>query len=635
MIFKKIAISILTVALLVSSTPISAFAEENKQQEQTEQVEENNLEEVEIERDLSTYQTMINNLPDVSWINAENLDQLTQKLTEVKTALDTLSDEEYEQLDLTKYDALVVKYEELSGNEPMLLTEEPPMLLTEEPSWNVSNTSTEITVSLYSNIAALSSFSVTLPKEVDVTSNEKTFDYSVSVSEDNSYYVDVYAKPSVELKNGTNSLMVSVSNSNEQYTSSESGTITLKHSEITEPGNWTCDLPITIGLYKKPLGIKRDTNSNTTQWTRTWLSSNYTATASKGGSNYQSSFDSNPLYSQIKRVVINSNNEILEYNDENKSKGDVMVQIPKFYYQRYVENGIEYINISKDEIRGYTLHPAFNHNESTQDYIYVGAYKTSNGNQSVSNAMPSSSLNLSNATRNTFRTQARSKYALNSNNKGWGIIDVSTLSAIQMLILVEYADNNVQEKIGKGISNYTWNDGNNTTNTFRKTGSCDSMYNNGQLSGILSSTNDGKSDVLWRGIEGFWGNVWEWTDGLNFNGGTYYVCNDQSKYADDTATNYTKIEGYSGSTSWSASYITKMGIDNNNSWCMMPSAAGSGSATTYFADVIWSSSTHWRVLSRGGYWANGDDAGLFALAVNYASSDCSASNGSRLLYVPS
>lgn len=47
--------------------------------------------------------------------------------------------------------------------------------------------------------------------------------------------------------------------------------------------------------------------------------------------------------------------------------------------------------------------------------------------------------------------------------------------------------------------------------------------------------------MVWRGIEGLWGNVWEWVDGVNWNNGTYYVCNDPSKYADDTTTNYTAL----------------------------------------------------------------------------------------------
>ena len=141
-------------------------------------------------------------------------------------------------------------------------------------------------------------------------------------------------------------------------------------------------------------------------------------------------------------------------------------------------------------------------------------------------------------------------------------------------------------------------------------------------------------DVVWRGIEGFWGNIWEWTDGVNFNDGKYYVCNDQSKYADDTATGYTQLS-FTGATNWSSSYITQEGMDTgNNPHVMLPSAAGSGSESTYMCDGVWSS-TGWRVFQRGGDWNDGSIDGLFTSALNNASSYSGASTGSRLLYIPS
>ena len=145
---------------------------------------------------------------------------------------------------------------------------------------------------------------------------------------------------------------------------------------------------------------------------------------------------------------------------------------------------------------------------------------------------------------------------------------------------------------------------------------------------------DGKVDVVWRGIEGLWGNVWEWVDGVNWNGGTYYVCNDPSKYADDTATNYTALS-FKGATNWSSSYITQEGLDTgSNPHVMLPSAAGSGSETTYDCDACWSS-TGWRVFIHGGVWAFGSGCGLFAAYLGNASSPSDSGIGSRLLYIPS
>ena len=76
--------------------------------------------------------------------------------------------------------------------------------------------------------------------------------------------------------------------------------------------------------------------------------------------------------------------------------------------------------------------------------------------------------------------------------QGWHITDISTLSAIQMLILVEFADYNVQKVIGRGYC-----DGN--TSSIR-TGTCDNVSG---LTGRPSGT-DGKVDFVYWVIRGLY-----------------------------------------------------------------------------------------------------------------------------------
>lgn len=207
-------------------------------------------------------------------------------------------------------------------------------------------------------------------------------------------------------------------------------------------------------------------------------------------------------------------------------------------------------------------------------------------------------------------------------DRAYTIIDIAAISAIQMLALVEFATNNAQAVIGRGYCD--------SNSASLKSGSCDSVPN---LTGRPSGT-DGKTGVVYRGIEDFWGNIWEWVDGVNFNGGKYYVCNDISKYADDTATNYEELS-FTGATNWSQSYITQEGLDTgDNPHVMLPSAAGSGSETTYQCDACWSS-TGWRVFGHGGGWGAGSDCGLFTAALDSDSSGTRTYFGSRLLYIPS
>lgn len=340
--------------------------------------------------------------------------------------------------------------------------------------------------------------------------------------------------------------------------------------------------------FVKIYGISRTVSSSSVAWNRTDDSVGKTATASVGTTAGASSFNTCYPWSEMKRETL--------------STGDVMVKIPAFYFQRYVESGVEHIRISDKATEGFIKHPGSGK--------HIGAYKTSSNNKSASGVAPTVSQ-----TRATMRTNAKAK------GSGWSLIDKSAESAVQMLFLVEFATNNAQLAVGRGYC-----DGNSAA---LNTGSCNGVPN---LTGRPSGT-DGKTDVVYRGIEGFWGNIWEWVDGINWTDGTYYVCTDPSRYADDTASYYTAL-GYKGVTNWSGSYITAEGMDVSVPWAMLPSAAGSGSETTYYADACWSFAG-WRVCVRGGDWYNGSNCGLFAVYLYMASSSTDAYFGSRLLYSPS
>ena len=56
------------------------------------------------------------------------------------------------------------------------------------------------------------------------------------------------------------------------------------------------------------------------------------------------------------------------------SVGDVMVEIPKHYVRRVVENGYEEIAISAEPAEGFEIDPSFVTQDGVQDYLYVGAY---------------------------------------------------------------------------------------------------------------------------------------------------------------------------------------------------------------------------------------------------------------------
>ena len=349
--------------------------------------------------------------------------------------------------------------------------------------------------------------------------------------------------------------------------------------------------------FAKIYGISRNITAPSPVWARTDSAVGKTVQATVGTAPGSSDFNNCYPWSGIVRETL--------------STGDVMVKIPKFWYRRYRSENVEYLKIADRATSGFMLHPAFNHGGVAKDYFYVGAYKTVNDNKSAPGESP-----LVNQTRATMRSNAGAK------GQGWGIIDIAALSAIQMLILVEFANNNVQSVIGRGYCD--------SNSSALNTGTCDTVDG---LTGIPVGAS-GKTDVVWRGIEGLWGNICEWVDGVNWKDGTYYVCNDPSVYADGTATNYTALS-FKGATNWSMRYITEEGLDTgDNPHVMLPSVAGSGSETTYDCDACWSSGG-WHVFQRGGKWGDGSTCGLFTAFLSNGSSSSGTNIGSRLLYIPS
>ena len=341
-------------------------------------------------------------------------------------------------------------------------------------------------------------------------------------------------------------------------------------------------------------GIKRDVTNSSPAWTRTDEAVGMTAKASVGTVAGSSDFSKCMPWKGMVRENIGT---------------DVMVKIPKFYYKRYKEGNTEFIKIANGKKEGFSVHPLFKHAGVEKDFAYIGAYKTSSNNKSVSGANPQVSQ-----TRAVMRNNAKNKGA------GWGLMDIAALSAVQMLFLVEYATNDSQKAIGRGYC-----DGN--SNSLRS-GTCNNVPN---LTGRPAGT-DGKVDVVYRGIEGIWGNVREWVDGVNFNGKTPYVCNDPSKYKDDTSTGYTKLSYSLGS---SGGYISQEGLDTGtNEHVMLPSAT-SGSETTHYCDYEYAPGSGWCVLNVSGAWDDGSLCGLFYANCLYYSSGSNSNLGSRLLYIPS
>ena len=345
----------------------------------------------------------------------------------------------------------------------------------------------------------------------------------------------------------------------------------------------------------KIYGISRDITKSSPAWSRTDDAVGFTATASVGTVAGSSSFDSCMPWSGIQREVFN-----------NTAK-DVMVKIPRFWYRRYREGNVEYIKIADRELDGFAIHPAFNHAGIEKDSIYVGAYMSASASVTPSSSYPS-----------VTRANAKKKGA------GWGLLDLSTLSAIQMLILVEFATNNVQSAIGTGYAA----SGYDSTTSF---GGSDDVPN---LTGCLEDY----GQVVWRGIEDVWGNARGWIDGCIYVDGKYYVDNNPANYG-KSYSNFTQLN-YSITANYNrTNYITRVGLDTRYPHIMLPTTYSNGSESTYYCDSVTPSENSGELLyAHGGAYDDGSGrAGLFFAEFQSQDKGSSYGNGragSRLIYIP-
>ena len=209
--------------------------------------------------------------------------------------------------------------------------------------------------------------------------------------------------------------------------------------------------------------------------------------------------------------------------------------------------------ISNKNLEGYTKSEAFS----------IGRYTMSGTDEEVhskSGAQP-----LANKTISEFRDSAKKL------GSEFSQLDYHYF-IIQLLYLVEYADYDSQEKLGKGYTD--------SSNTGAITsGGCNDLE---MRSGTLN--NDGKNSMIYRGMEDIYGNVFQFVDGINIKEHQAYVCYDSSKYVSDIYDGCYQKLGYVNETT--TGYIQKLGYDKNNSLIGLPIEV-EATGTTYISDYYW------------------------------------------------
>lgn len=331
----------------------------------------------------------------------------------------------------------------------------------------------------------------------------------------------------------------------------------------------------------------------------------------------------------------------------------VMVEQPKFYYKVVplnvekkhkggITRKVRYY-VSDTPKAGFKLHPAFVENGNENEKIYVAAFEgslydasaavyilddsqvadfTADMLSSIANAKPLSGLTQS-ATRANVRKLAEKR------GSGWEQAYAATVSASQMLMLIEYASFNMQSCIGNGAVSKT-DDG--ATNMSEPTGT---TINLGNASGVAANFN-GIQMISYRGEENFWGNIWGWVDGINqymdatTHEGTIYIAD--HTFTDDIGTGAYEDAGIIAV--FGDGYVSAFCYSEKYDWLFIPGEL-LGNTALPVGDYCWNGNTGWRVAELGAGWSGGLYAGAFCWHLDCASSGRYRGIGGRLVYVPS
>lgn len=197
-------------------------------------------------------------------------------------------------------------------------------------------------------------------------------------------------------------------------------------------------------------GIKWSMIDETDEGHRCFDAAGKTAVIAEGATLGISDFDSIYPWSEIKRCNIKHNANgasIVTFEGEkgftlDGSNGDVFVRIPKFYIERYKQDGYEYRVISN---AGAQVHEAFVEDGKELDEIFIAAFEgyidADDHLRSIAGVIPTN-----NETPQTFLDAAK------NNGANYSLYDMRCVDALWTLMAVEYGKRNSNKILGWGVA---------------------------------------------------------------------------------------------------------------------------------------------------------------------------------------
>lgn len=285
--------------------------------------------------------------------------------------------------------------------------------------------------------------------------------------------------------------------------------------------------------------------------------------------------------------------------------GDVMIAFPRRGLKISTSGTKVTVSMTNGASEDGFSYLAHQRGETNKDVFYLGVYKgfvDSGKLRSLSGKTPTVKQYIQ-----TFRTQAQ------ANGAGYEQSAFYQLLFRQCMYILKYKNLNSQATIGKG---YVWGPSDQTNPV--QTGATNT---NGMDWGDKSSLT---SRMKLFGLEDFWGNVYEFIDGVVSDASRNILT--ATDNFNDSGSGYTNC-GQAASANLSGFMAAPQGTSQTG---FVGKTAG-GSATTYFCDqVIVNPSC---IVQYGGSWTVADSGGIFMLYLANASSYIHNSIGSRLMYL--
>lgn len=249
--------------------------------------------------------------------------------------------------------------------------------------------------------------------------------------------------------------------------------------------------------------------------------------------------------------------------------GNAMSEIPLIWVKRYTDGGYRYVIFSDVQYESDYKADAFIRADGTLgDKFYYSMF----GGSGTSSMIRS----LSGQTRVGTLTMAQEFAGASANGSLWTVHPWSRFNLIRDLCVLMGKSTNLQAVFGNG--------------NFREATSASGILSTGTLKdkGQFFGYSDNTHQVKVFHIEAFWGDMWDRLAGVLVNNYEPYV--QMSRASGEYSAS--SISGMTGTgitvpSSLSSTYITGEAVNQYGSF---PTAASSGSSSTYYADPAWTAS---------------------------------------------